>query len=80
VKFWTVNPEKESEYVVDKILTGHSDVVGALAWIPGGMDTSVLLWDLQRGEVVETMNGHKLEVTGLAVDTNGDIISSSMDG
>jgi phospholipase A-2-activating protein len=55
VKFWTVNPEKESEYVVDKVLTGHSDVVGALAWIPpsdrfpqgaivsGGMDTSVLL-------------------------------------
>ncbi|ONM51171.1 transducin family protein / WD-40 repeat family protein [Zea mays] len=91
VKFWTRNPEKESEYVLSKTLAGHSSFVGPLAWIPpsdrfpeggivsGGMDTFVFLWDLQKGEVAETMKGHSSQVTGLAVDTNGDIISSSMD-
>ncbi|PAN09362.1 hypothetical protein PAHAL_2G017000 [Panicum hallii] len=91
VKFWTRSPEKESEYVLSKTLAGHSSFVGPLAWIPpsdrfseggivsGGMDTFVFLWDLHKGEVVERMKGHNSQVTGLAVDTNGDIISSSMD-
>ncbi|XP_062189711.1 uncharacterized protein LOC133892777 [Phragmites australis] len=91
VKFWTRHPEKKNEYVLSKTLVGHSSFVGPLAWIPpsdrfpeggivsGGMDTVVLLWDLHRGEVVETMKGHTSQVTGLAVDSNGDIISSSMD-
>ncbi|OEL28588.1 Phospholipase A-2-activating protein [Dichanthelium oligosanthes] len=34
VKFWTRNPEKESEYVLSKTLAGHSSFVGPLAWIP----------------------------------------------
>nr|CAB3451833.1 unnamed protein product [Digitaria exilis] len=91
VKFWTRNPEKESEYVLSKTLVGHSSFVGPLAWVPpsdclpeggivsGGMDTFIFLWDLHKGEVVEKMKGHNSQVTGLAVDTNGDIISSSMD-
>ena len=91
VKFWRQNPEKKSEYVLSKTLAGHSSFVGPLAWIPpsdrfseggivsGGMDTFVFLWDLHKGEVVERMKGHNSQVTGLAVDTNGDIISSSMD-
>ncbi|TVU40852.1 hypothetical protein EJB05_14332, partial [Eragrostis curvula] len=91
VKFWTRHPEKNREYVLSKTLVGHSSFVGPLAWIPpserfpeggivsGGMDTLVLLWDLHKGEVVETMKGHTSQVTGLVVDSNGDIISSSMD-
>uniref|UniRef100_A0A0E0LGL7 Phospholipase A-2-activating protein n=1 Tax=Oryza punctata TaxID=4537 RepID=A0A0E0LGL7_ORYPU len=91
VKFWTQHPEKKHEYILSKTLVGHSSFVGPLAWIPpsdrfpegglvsGGMDTLVLLWDLHKGEVVETMKGHTSQVTGLAVDNNGDIISSSMD-
>ncbi|GJN10384.1 hypothetical protein PR202_ga28472 [Eleusine coracana subsp. coracana] len=91
VKFWTRHPEKNREYVLSKTLVGHSSFVGPLAWIPpsdrfpeggiasGGMDTLVLLWDLHKGEVAETMKGHTSQVTGLAVDSNGDIISSSMD-
>uniref|UniRef100_A0A0E0AFE3 Phospholipase A-2-activating protein n=1 Tax=Oryza glumipatula TaxID=40148 RepID=A0A0E0AFE3_9ORYZ len=91
VRFWTQHPEKKHEYVLSKTLVGHSSFVGPLAWIPpsdrfpegglvsGGMDTLVLLWDLHKGEVVETMKGHTSQVTGLAVDNNGDIISSSMD-
>ncbi|KAF0908304.1 hypothetical protein E2562_024718 [Oryza meyeriana var. granulata] len=91
VRFWTQHPEKKHEYILSKTLVGHSSFVGPLAWIPpsdrfpegglvsGGMDTLVLLWDLHKGEVVETMKGHTSQVTGLAVDNNGDIISSSMD-
>lgn len=45
----------------------------------GGMDTLVLLWDLGRGEIVEKMEGHQFQVTGIAIDDNGDIISSSLD-
>ncbi|KAL6880418.1 hypothetical protein ACP4OV_011983 [Aristida adscensionis] len=91
VKFWTRHPENKREFVLAKTLVGHSSFVGPLAWIPpsdrfpeggivsGGMDTVVLLWDLHTGEVAETMKGHTSQVTGLAVDSNGDIISSSMD-
>uniref|UniRef100_A0A0D9WV36 Phospholipase A-2-activating protein n=1 Tax=Leersia perrieri TaxID=77586 RepID=A0A0D9WV36_9ORYZ len=91
VKFWTQHPEKKHEYVLSKTLVGHSSFVGPLAWIPpsdcfpegglvsGGMDTLVFLWDLHKGEVVETMKGHTSQVTGLVVDNSGDIISSSMD-
>jgi phospholipase A-2-activating protein len=91
VKFWARHPERNREFVLSKTLVGHSSFVGPLAWIPpsdrfvgggivsGGMDTLVLLWDLHKGEVAETMKGHTSQVTGLAVDSNGDIISSSMD-
>ncbi|CAM0905254.1 unnamed protein product [Alopecurus aequalis] len=91
VRFWTRHPEKKNEYVLSKTLVGHSSFVGPLVWVPpsdrfpeggivsGGMDTLVLLWDLRTGEVVGTMKGHSSQVTGLALDDNGDIISSSMD-
>ncbi|XP_040381866.1 phospholipase A-2-activating protein isoform X2 [Oryza brachyantha] len=91
VRFWTQHPEKKHEYVLSRTLVGHSSFVGPLAWIPpsdrfpegglvsGGMDTLVLLWDLHKGEVAETMKGHTSQVTGLAVDNNGDVISSAMD-
>ena len=91
MKFWTPDPEKKHRFVLSKTLAGHSSFVGPVAWIPpsdrfvegaivsGGMDTLVLLWDLSAGEVAETMKGHQQQVTGLAVDDNGDIISSSID-
>lgn len=91
VRFWAPDPDKKHRYVLSKTLAGHSSFVGPLAWIPpgdsfpeggivsGGMDTQVLLWDLSKGELVETMQGHQFQVTCLAVDDNGDIISSSID-
>lgn len=91
VRFWVPDPEKKHDYVLSKTLAGHTSFVGPLAWIPprgqfpeggivsGGMDTLVLLWDLARGEITEKMTGHQFQVTGLAVDDNGDIISSSID-
>lgn len=91
VRFWAPDPDKKNGYVLSKTLAGHSSFVGPLVWIPpsdrfpegaiasGGMDTLVLLSDLRTGQVVETMRGHQYQVTGLALDDNGDIISSSMD-
>jgi hypothetical protein len=37
------------------------------------------LGSAKKGEVAETMKGHSSQVTWLAVDTNSDLISSSMD-
>lgn len=77
--------------MLSKILVGHTSFVGPLAWVPpneslpqggivsGGLDTMVLLWDLSRGEIVHTMRGHKAQVTSLAIDENGDVLSTSMD-
>ncbi|KAJ3670094.1 hypothetical protein LUZ60_010418 [Juncus effusus] len=91
VRIWAPDSESNSKYIQSKTLIGHTSFVGPLAWIPpsdrfaegaivsGGMDTQVLLWDVRTGEVVETMKGHQYQVTGLAVDDNGDVISSSMD-
>ena len=64
--------------------------MGPLAWIPpnsefpegrivsGGMDTLVKVWDLRSGESVQTLRGHQMQVTGIALD-DGDIVSSSVD-
>lgn len=75
---------------MSKILLGHTNFVGPLAWIPpneefpeggivsGGMDTLVLVWNLATGEKVQTLKGHKLQVTGIALD-GPDIVSASVD-
>lgn len=77
--------------MMSKTLVGHSSFVGPLAWISpnedfpeggivsGGMDALVLIWDLKSGQCVQTLQGHKYQVTGLVVDADGDIISSSVD-
>lgn len=64
--------------------------MGPLSWIPpndefpeggivsGGMDTLVIVWNLATGEKVQMLKGHKLQVTGTAVD-GLDIVSVSVD-
>ncbi|XP_054777900.1 uncharacterized protein LOC129285936 [Prosopis cineraria] len=90
VRFWTPDPSDKRKFSCSKILLGHSSFVGPLAWIPpnedypeggivsGGMDTLVLVWDLRTGEKVQTLRGHQLQVTGIALD-DGDIVSCSVD-
>ncbi|KAB2603049.1 phospholipase A-2-activating protein-like [Pyrus ussuriensis x Pyrus communis] len=90
VRFWSLDPSDERGYSESKILLGHTSFVGPLVWISpneqypnggivsGGMDTMVLVWDLRTGEKVQTLKGHQLQVTGIALD-NGDIVSSSVD-
>uniref|UniRef100_A0A2P2MGW9 Phospholipase A-2-activating protein n=1 Tax=Rhizophora mucronata TaxID=61149 RepID=A0A2P2MGW9_RHIMU len=42
------------------------------------MDTLVLVWNLNTGEKVQTLRGHKLQITGVALDGQ-DIVSCSID-
>ncbi|KAL5715136.1 hypothetical protein ACHQM5_017003 [Ranunculus cassubicifolius] len=88
VRFWSKGNEN---YEISKIMLGHTSFVGPVTWIPpndnlpeggivsGGMDTLVLVWDLRTGETVSTLKGHSLQVTGLVVDDNSDILSTSVD-
>lgn len=90
VRFWTLDPADKRKYVFSNILVGHTSFVGPLAWISpnveypigrivsGGMDTRVLVWDLEKGEKVHTLEGHQSQVTGIALD-DGDIVSCSID-
>ncbi|KAK1301231.1 hypothetical protein QJS10_CPB13g00110 [Acorus calamus] len=91
VRFWSPDPENPRKYALSKTMVGHTSFVGPLAWIPpsegfedgavvsGGMDALVLLWDLKSGSCVSTMRGHRQQVTGLALDDNGDVVSASVD-
>ncbi|KAK6136812.1 hypothetical protein DH2020_029447 [Rehmannia glutinosa] len=90
VRFWTLDEPQKRDYTMSKILLGHTSFVGPLAWIPpneefpeggiisGGMDTLVLVWNLATGEKVQMLKGHKLQVTGIALD-GSDIVSVSVD-
>ncbi|XP_042004538.1 phospholipase A-2-activating protein-like [Salvia splendens] len=90
VKFWTLDESQKRNYTMSKILLGHTSFVGPLAWIPpnedfpeggimsGGMDTLLFVWNLMTGEKVHTLKGHKLQVTGIALD-GSDVVSSSVD-
>ncbi|KAF7840914.1 phospholipase A-2-activating protein [Senna tora] len=90
VRFWSLDPSDKRKFMSSKILLGHTSFVGPLAWISpnenfpeggivsGGMDTLVLVWDLKTGEKVQTLRGHQLQVTGIALD-DGDIVSCSVD-
>lgn len=89
MRLWTPGSGDEHKYEVAGVLLGHTSFVGPLAWIPpseelpeggivsGGMDTLVMVWDLATGEG-RTLKGHKLQVTGIALD-GGDIVSASVD-
>ncbi|KAL4581254.1 hypothetical protein LXL04_017464 [Taraxacum kok-saghyz] len=90
IRLWSLDQSNSSSYTSSKILLGHTSFVGPLAWvspneqfpegalISGGMDTLVLVWDLATGEKVQTLKGHKMQVTGVTSD-GSDIITSSVD-
>ncbi|KAL9174046.1 hypothetical protein ABFS82_02G026600 [Erythranthe guttata] len=90
VRFWTLDGSQKRDYIMSRILLGHTSFVGPLAWVPpneefpeggivsGGMDTLVLVWNIATGEHVQLLKGHKLQVTGIALD-GSDIISVSVD-
>ena len=91
MRFWSLDSSDKRKCASAKILLGHSSFVGPLGWIPpndeypegaivsGGMDTLVIVWDLSSGEKVQTLRGHQLQVTGIALDDDDDIVSSSVD-
>nr|XP_043627737.1 phospholipase A-2-activating protein [Erigeron canadensis] len=90
IRFWSLDQTNNSAYSSSKILLGHTSFVGPVAWVSpneqfpkgallsGGMDTLVIVWDLATGEKVQTLKGHKMQVTGVTFD-GSDIVSSSVD-
>ncbi|KAL0816463.1 hypothetical protein Bca101_072907 [Brassica carinata] len=90
IRVWSLDSDNKRKYSPSKILLGHTSFVGPLAWISpneeypegrlvsGSMDTSVFVWNLVNGEIVLSLKGHKMQVTGVALD-NEDIVSSSVD-
>ncbi|OWM89209.1 phospholipase A-2-activating protein isoform X2 [Punica granatum] len=91
VRVWSLSASDRRKYESARILLGHTSFVGPLAWVPpndqhpeggivsGGMDTLILVWDLRTGEKVQTLRGHQSQVTGVVLDDNGNIVSSSVD-
>ncbi|KAG9130365.1 hypothetical protein Leryth_004346 [Lithospermum erythrorhizon] len=90
IRHWTLDQENNRDFSMSKILVGHTGFVGPLAWITpndefpeggvvsGGMDKLVLVWNLATGEKVNTLKGHKGQVTGVTLD-GSDIVSASVD-
>ncbi|EPS70347.1 hypothetical protein M569_04408, partial [Genlisea aurea] len=90
VRFWKLDESQKGVYTLSKIFLGHTSFVGPLAWFPptdefpeggivsGGMDTLVFVWNIATGEKVQLLKGHKLQVTGLALD-GSDLVSASVD-
>lgn len=89
VRFWIA--ERENSFKLEKTFIGHTSFVGPVAWIPpndqlpagglasGGMDTHVIVWNIEDSNTVHTLRGHELQVTSVVVDGQGDILSASVD-
>jgi len=66
-----------------RTLTGHSDVVEAIAISPDGRtlvsgshDKTIKLWSLSTGEVLHTLIDHTNRITCLAISPNGQTLAS----
>lgn len=69
-----------------KILNGHSDTVTSVCFMPNGKtlvsaseDKTLRLWDLQSGECMKFMEGHKRRVQYVTCSQDGTIASASWD-
>lgn len=75
-------------------LNGHSDYVTAVACIPphmsastpdgafvtGSRDKTVIIWDIASAKPIRKLQGHKWQVTAVAVMPDGNVASASLDG
>ncbi len=64
-------------------LTGHSDVVSAVAFSPdgkilasGSLDRTIRLWNTVTGALLNTLNGNKLGVLALDFSIDGSLLAS----
>ena len=92
VEKWKPKAFGSKEYVSSwaemKILTGHGNEVYDLKWFSDGshiatssLDFSVIIWNFEKGEMVQKLTGHTNYVKGVAVDPCGGrhVLSLSTD-
>nr|GMD16360.1 phospholipase A-2-activating protein [Ipomoea batatas] len=90
VRLWSPDGSNNRDYTMSKILLGHTSFVAPLAWVSpseefpegavvsGGMDTHIFVWNLATGQKFQELKGHKMQVTGIALD-GSDVVSTSVD-
>mmetsp|Transcript_9394 Transcript_9394/g.57327 ORF Transcript_9394/g.57327 Transcript_9394/m.57327 type:complete len:750 (-) Transcript_9394:942-3191(-) len=91
IKVWK---KREEGYQIECTMVGHTDFVGPLAFIPpriseyyaggalvsGSRDKSLIVWDLNTMGILETLEGHKEQVSCIAISSSGTVVSGSLDG
>lgn len=77
VRLWYVSENRSVD------LTGHVDVVSAIAFNPdgtilasAGRDAEILLWDVASGERLGTLSGHAGAIRDLAFSPDGTLLAS----
>jgi len=68
-------------------LRGHEGMVNAIRLLPddrtvvtGGEDATVRIWDADRGNLLHTLQGHRMPVTEIEVTQSGMCVSASIEG
>lgn len=71
-----------SSYVVSLAVVppGSSPVVPGLGLLSGSRDTTVRSWDIETGQSVCSMSGHKYQVNAVGVLPGGEVVSCGLDG
>lgn len=66
--------------------TGHNDVVRKLLVLPSGKefvsasnDCTLKIWDIETGNVLQTLHGHDSFIYDIAILSNGDLVSTAED-
>ena len=69
-----------------KILSGHTDAVSSVAFSPdgkyivsGSWDSTIIIWDVETGNILHTLKGHINEVFSVALSPDGKSIVSGSD-
>ena len=67
-----------------RILRGHKDYIGRIAWSPNGSflaspseDKTIRIWDVSRGECTTVLEGHKYMVKDVAWSPEGQFLASA---
>jgi WD40 repeat protein len=88
IRVWREEPtDDETSWVCRHVLKEHGDGVECILPMPGGLtaassskDGSVRVWDLEQGVCTVARMGHDDEVHGLALLSDGRLVSVSDDG